>query len=232
MARNFVYRLTVNSIRFLVAIGLYSVAFVVHFFIRVDKSWTYMLSGTFMDMPLRVEIVQIRGFYVTPILFLAITAFVFYVVLTKSFPVQQEYRMGFARTTSYYSMLGVASIYGALLSVYAVSFALVFRTIYLSVGNKIVFWQFYEVTAWTYLFYCFFGFAMNLLIFEFIHTIRNIRLKKFWIGEALCLACFGILCFSLLSFSKDALELYLIIIMISVCAFVLFDYVQSRGSQA
>ena len=116
---------------------------------------------------------------------------------------------------------------------YMVSFAVLFRNIYLSTGNKIVFSDFYIIEMRTFLEYTFVGFCLCMLAFGLINTFRNLRLAKFWIGEAVCLGVFVALCFTAgdILRTQDRLREYLLVLVPTVLLYMMFDFVLSRGKQ-
>lgn len=234
MRRNFKYRIRSNFGNFLLTLALYSVAFVVFFCLRTR----YVTNRWFSERPLEVPpntivFTDIRDFFTDPIPFIAVFAFFFYFFFCKRFTVRQEYRLGFSRNDSYAATLIAAVWYALFLSMYMVSFAVLFRNIYLSTGNRIVFSDFYIIEMHTFLEYAFVGFCLCMLAFGLINTFRNLRLAKFWIGEAVCLGVFVTLCFTAgdILRTQDRLREYLLVLVPTVLLYMVFDFVLSRGKQ-
>ena len=234
MRRNFRYRIRSNFGNFLLTLALYSVTFVVFFFGRIDVR----LGGAYFEAGTNVEDNQlvfyhIRNFLTDPIPFIAVFSFFFYFFFCKRFTVRQEYRLGFSRNDSYAVTLITAAWYALFLSMYMVSFAVLFRNIYLSTGNRIVFSDFYIIGRRTFFGYTFIGFCICMLSFGLINTFRNLRLAKFWIGEAVCVGAFVVLCLTAgdLLRTPDRLRVYLLVLMPAVLLYMLFDFVLSRGKQ-
>lgn len=233
MRRNFKYRIRSNFGNFLLTLALYSVAFVVFFFVRVSVLYgkVYIYNSNIVEESLFIQ--DIRGFFTDPIPFIAVFAFFFYFFFCKRFTVRQEYRLGFSRNDSYAATLIAAVWYALFLSMYMVSFAVLFRNIYLSTGNKIMFSDFYIIEMRTFLEYAFVGFCLCMLVFGLINTFRNLRLAKFWIGEAVCLGVFVTLCFTAgdILRTQDRLREYLLVLVPTVLLYMMFDFVLSRGKQ-
>ena len=233
MRRNFKYRIRSNFGNFLLTLALYSVAFVVFFFVRVSVLYgkVYIYNSNIVEESLFIQ--DIRGFFTDPIPFIAVFAFFFYFFFCKRFTVRQEYRLGFSRNDSYAATLIAAVWYALFLSMYMVSFAVLFRNIYLSTGNRIVFSDFYIIEMRTFLEYAFVGFCLCMLVFGLINTFRNLRLAKFWIGEAVCLGVFVTLCFTAgdILRTQDRLREYLLVLVPTVLLYMMFDFVLSRGKQ-
>ncbi len=234
MRRNFKYRIRSNFGNFLLTLALYSVAFVVFFFVRTR----YVTNRWFSERPAEVPFstivfTDIKGFFTDPIPFIAVFAFFFYFFFCKRFTVRQEYRLGFSRNDSYAATLIAAAWYALFLSMYMVSFAVLFRNIYLSTGNKIVFSDFYIIEMRTFLEYAFVGFCLCMLAFGLINTFRNLRLAKFWIGEAVCLGVFVALCLTAgdILRTQDRLREYLLVLVPTVLLYMIFDFALSRGKQ-
>ena len=234
MRRNFKYRIRSNFGNFLLTLALYSVAFVVFFCIIVDirVGESYKFDTHFAENA-EVTLYNIRNLFTDPIPFIIIFAFFFYFFFCKRFTVRQEYRLGFSRNDSYAATLIAAVWYALFLSMYMVSFAVLFRNIYLSTGNKIVFSDFYIIGMRTFLEYAFVGFCLCMLAFGLINTFRNLRLAKFWIGEAVCLGVFVTLCFTAgdILRTQDRLREYLLVLVPTVLLYMMFDFVLSRGKQ-
>lgn len=234
MRRNFKYRIRSNFGNFLLTLALYSVAFVVFFFVRTRHTEKYLFSNTIENFSGHViSIIEIRDFFTDPIPFIIIFSFFFYFFFCKRFTVRQEYRLGFSRNDSYAATLIAAVWYALFLSMYMVSFAVLFRNIYLSTGNRIVFSDFYIIEMRTFLGYAFVGFCLCMLAFGLINTFRNLRLAKFWIGEAVCLGVFVTLCFTAgdILRTQDRLREYLLVLVPTVLLYMMFDFVLSRGKQ-
>lgn len=234
MRRNFKYRIRSNFGNFLLTLALYSVAFVVFFFVRINFSYSFVYTETAQDVAgSSIQITFIRDFFTDPIPFIAVFAFFFYFFFCKRFTVRQEYRLGFSRNDSYAATLIAAAWYALFLSMYMVSFAVLFRNIYLSTGNKIVFSDFYIIEMRTFLEYAFVGFCLCMLAFGLINTFRNLRLAKFWIGEAVCLGVFVALCFTAgdILRTQDRLRECLLVLVPTVLLYMMFDFVLSRGKQ-
>lgn len=233
MRKNFRYRIRSNFGNFLLTLALYSVAFVVFFFIRISVLYgeVYVYNSDIVEEPLYIQ--DIRGFFTDPIPFIAVFSFFFYFFFCKRFTVRQEYRLGFSRNDSYAVTLITAAWYALFLSMYMVSFAVLFRNIYLSTGNRIVFSDFYIIGRRTFFGYTFIGFCLCMLSFGLINTFRNLRLAKFWIGEAVCVGVFVVLCLTAgdLLRTPDRLRAYLLVLMPAVLLYMLFDFVLSRGKQ-
>lgn len=234
MRRNFKYRIRSNFGNFLLTLALYSVAFVVFFCVSVDVrlGGAYFGAGSNVDNN-QLVFYHVRNFFTDPIPFIAVFAFFFYFFFCKRFTVRQEYRLGFSRNDSYAATLIAAAWYALFLSMYMVSFAVLFRNIYLSTGNKIVFSDFYIIEMRTFLEYTFVGFCLCMLAFGLINTFRNLRLAKFWIGEAVCLGVFVTLCFTAgdILRTPDRLREYLLVLVPTVLLYMIFDFVLSRGKQ-
>lgn len=234
MRRNFRYRIRSNFGNFLLTLALYSVAFVVFFFVRTRYVVNYMLSMAVDNLSYQtLSILDIKGFFTDPIPFIIIFSLFFYFFFCKRFTVRQEYRLGFSRNDSYAATLIAAVWYALFLSMYMVSFAVLFRNIYLSTGNRIVFSDFYIIEMRTFLEYAFVGFCLCMLAFGLINTFRNLRLAKFWIGEAVCLGVFVTLCFTAgdILRTQDRLREYLLVLVPTVLLYMMFDFVLSRGKQ-
>ncbi len=234
MRRNFKYRIRSNFGNFLLTLALYSVAFVVFFFVRTSYVENYLFPENFENLNSHaLMITDIRDFFTDPIPFIAVFAFFFYFFFCKRFTVRQEYRLGFSRNDSYAATLIAAVWYALFLSMYMVSFAVLFRNIYLSTGNRIVFSDFYIIEMRTFLEYAFVGFCLCMLAFGLINTFRNLRLAKFWIGEAVCLGVFVTLCFTAgdILRTQDRLREYLLVLVPTVLLYMMFDFVLSRGKQ-
>lgn len=233
MRRNFKYRIRSNFGNFLLTLALYSVAFVVFFFVRGSVLYgkVYIYNSNIVEESLFIQ--DIRDFFTDPIPFIAVFAFFFYFFFCKRFTVRQEYRLGFSRNDSYAATLIAAVWYALFLSMYMVSFAVLFRNIYLSTGNRIVFSDFYIIEMRTFLEYAFVGFCLCMLAFGLINTFRNLRLAKFWIGEAVCLGVFVALCFTAgdILRTQDRLREYLLVLVPTVLLYMMFDFVLSRGKQ-
>ena len=211
MRRNFKYRIRSNFGNFLLTLALYSVAFVVFFFVRTRYVVNYMLSMAVDNLSYQtLSILDIKGFFTDPIPFIIIFSLFFYA-----------------------STLIAAVWYALFLSMYMVSFAVLFRNIYLSTGNRIVFSDFYIIEMRTFLEYAFVGFCLCMLAFGLINTFRNLRLAKFWIGEAVCLGVFVTLCFTAgdILRTQDRLREYLLVLVRTVLLYIMFDFVLSRGKQ-
>lgn len=234
MRRNFKYRIRSNFGNFLLTLALYSVAFVVFFFVRVSVVNTEIYSHNSSNVVTEsFYITEIRDFFTDPIPFIAVFAFFFYFFFCKRFTVRQEYRLGFSRNDSYAATLIAAVWYALFLSMYMVSFAVLFRNIYLSTGNRIVFSDFYIIEMRTFLEYAFVGFCLCMLAFGLINTFRNLRLAKFWIGEAVCLGVFVTLCFTAgdILRTQDRLRECLLVLVPTVLLYMIFDFALSRGKQ-
>ena len=234
MRRNFKYRIRSNFGNFLLTLALYSVAFVVFFLVRTRYVVNYMLSMAVDNLSYQtLSILDIKGFFTDPIPFIIIFSLFFYFFFCKRFTVRQEYRLGFSRNDSYAATLIAAVWYALFLSMYMVSFAVLFRNIYLSTGNRIVFSDFYIIEMRTFLEYAFVGFCLCMLAFGLINTFRNLRLAKFWIGEAVCLGVFVTLCFTAgdILRTQDRLREYLLVLVPTVLLYMMFDFVLSRGKQ-
>lgn len=234
MRRNFKYRIRSNFGNFLLTLALYSVAFVVFFCVRINYVRYRLFPALFENLEYHAVIItDIRDFFTDPIPFIAVFAFFFYFFFCKRFTVRQEYRLGFSRNDSYAATLIAAVWYALFLSMYMVSFAVLFRNIYLSTGNKIVFSDFYIIEMRTFLEYAFVGFCLCMLAFGLINTFRNLRLAKFWIGEAVCLGVFVTLCFTAgdILRTQDRLREYLLVLVPTVLLYMMFDFVLSRGKQ-
>ena len=234
MRRNFRYRIRSNFGNFLLTLALYSVAFVVFFFGRVRYVENRWFSERQQELPSNtITFVDIKGFFTDPIPFIAVFSFFFYFFFCKRFTVRQEYRLGFSRNDSYAVTLITAAWYALFLSMYMVSFAVLFRNIYLSTGNRIVFSDFYIIGRRTFYGYTFIGFCICMLSFGLINTFRNLRLAKFWIGEAVCVGAFVVLCLTAgdLLRTPDRLRVYLLVLMPAVLLYMLFDFALSRGKQ-
>lgn len=233
MRRNFKYRIRSNFGNFLLTLALYSVAFVVFFFVRGSVLYgkVYIYNSNIVEESLFIQ--DIRDFFTDPIPFIAVFAFFFYFFFCKRFTVRQEYRLGFSRNDSYAATLIAAIWYALFLSMYMVSFAVLFRNIYLSTGNRIVFSDFYIIEMRTFLEYAFVGFCLCMLAFGLINTFRNLRLAKFWIGEAVCLGVFVTLCFTAgdILRAQDRLRECLLVLVPTVLLYMMFDFVLSRGKQ-
>lgn len=234
MRRNFKYRIRSNFGNFLLTLALYSVAFVVFFCVSVDVRGgeSYKFGEYFIENA-EVTLYNIRKFFTDPIPFIAVFAFIFYFFFCKRFTVRQEYRLGFSRNDSYAATLIAAVWYALFLSMYMVSFAVLFRNIYLSTGNRIVFSDFYIIEMRTFLEYAFVGFCLCMLAFGLINTFRNLRLAKFWIGEAVCLGVFVTLCFTAgdILRTQDRLRECLLVLVPTVLLYMIFDFALSRGKQ-
>lgn len=234
MRRNFKYRIRSNFGNFLLTLALYSVAFVVFFCVRTSYVENYVFPENFENLNSHaLMITDIRDFFTDPIPFIAVFAFFFYFFFCKRFTVRQEYRLGFSRNDSYAATLIAAVWYALFLSMYMVSFAVLFRNIYLSTGNRIVFSDFYIIEMRTFLEYAFVGFCLCMLAFGLINTFRNLRLAKFWIGEAVCLGVFVTLCFTAgdILRTQDRLRECLLVLVPTVLLYMMFDFVLSRGKQ-
>lgn len=234
MRRNFRYRIRSNFGNFLLTLALYSVAFVVFFCVRINYVRYRLFPALFENLEYHAVIItDIRDFFTDPIPFIAVFASFFYFFFCKRFTVRQEYRLGFSRNDSYAATLIAAAWYALFLSMYMVSFAVLFRNIYLSTGNKIVFSDFYIIEMRTFLEYAFVGFCLCMLAFGLINTFRNLRLAKFWIGEAVCLGVFVTLCFTAgdILRTQDRLREYLLVLVPTVLLYMMFDFVLSRGKQ-